>query len=157
MSSSTFESRTSRAASRIADFWQAALASLVKRRIAQIRSNLQVRRRINALLALDDRMLADIGLTRGAVEYAARHGHVPAGSTRGYGEIGRAAENLKNCPIDRIPTLKAGKHRALSIVLIAEVSFAACAMVVTEPRAEAVVDEARVPAASIELTLRSLC
>jgi hypothetical protein len=33
---------------------------------------------MNELMALDDRMLADIGLTRGSVEHAVRYGRLPS-------------------------------------------------------------------------------
>ena len=83
MSGSSSVSRAPRAGGMIPDLWRAALASLVKQWIAQIRWNFQIRRGVNALMALDDRMLADIGLTRGAVEYAVRHGHVPTPAAGG--------------------------------------------------------------------------
>jgi uncharacterized protein YjiS (DUF1127 family) len=93
MSSTVLESSKSRAARVITEFSQAALASLAKRWIGQIRWERQVRRGIHALMALDDRMLADMGLTRGAVEYAARHGDLP---TRVNNEaVGRSAPRRK--------------------------------------------------------------
>ena len=52
------------------------LANLVKRLIAQIRWERQVRRGIDALMALDGRMFADMGLTRGAVD-PARYTRLP--------------------------------------------------------------------------------
>jgi len=54
--------------------WHAVLLRAIKRGIAQIREHRRLRRDTDVLLALDDRMLADIGLRRCEVEYAARHG-----------------------------------------------------------------------------------
>ena len=46
----------------------------IKRLAAWIRNKRRIRRAMTELMALDDRMLADIGLTRGQVGHAARHG-----------------------------------------------------------------------------------
>jgi uncharacterized protein YjiS (DUF1127 family) len=46
----------------------------IKRLTAWIRYERRIRRDINELMALDDRMLADIGLSREQVPHAARHG-----------------------------------------------------------------------------------
>jgi uncharacterized protein YjiS (DUF1127 family) len=46
----------------------------VKQLAAWIRNKRRFRRAMNELMALDDRLLADIGLTRGQVEQAARQG-----------------------------------------------------------------------------------
>ena len=54
------------------------LLTWIRRRIAEIRKNRQIRRDLEELLALDDRLLADIGLHRCDVEYAARYGRRPA-------------------------------------------------------------------------------
>jgi uncharacterized protein YjiS (DUF1127 family) len=142
MDISRLESKTYRTGSLLSDLWQAALATLVRRWIAQIRSNLQIRRGIKVLMALDDRMLSDIGLTRGAVEYAARHGQVPPHGAGGGGPGSSAAAS------DRNPAVGAGKPMALSAVLTAELSFAACAIILTEAAAEAVVGKARAPTPS---------
>ena len=66
------------AASTNTDFWWATLVKSVRRRIARIRSERRIRRDIDALMVLDGRMLADIGLSRGDVECAARYGQLPA-------------------------------------------------------------------------------
>jgi uncharacterized protein YjiS (DUF1127 family) len=73
MSSSTIESRASRTAG-LTTGWQAALVNPIKRLIVRIECEWRVRRAIDELMALDDRVLADMGLTRGAVEHAARYG-----------------------------------------------------------------------------------
>jgi uncharacterized protein YjiS (DUF1127 family) len=135
MSSSTFESSMSRGASLIAGYWQAALANLAKRWIDQIRSEWQTRRGIDALMALDERMLADIGLTRGAVEYAGRYGRLP---TRVANErkISPAAENPQERPTDPIPSVGAERRSAVRVLLKAHGVFAACAIALTESRAQ---------------------
>jgi uncharacterized protein YjiS (DUF1127 family) len=134
MSSSTLESSIGRATSVITVLWQAALANLAERWIAQISSEWQVRRGIDALMALDDRMLADIGLTRGAVEYAARYGRLPRRVTnKGSRQISPAAENPEECPTDRMPSVKAGRHALLR----AEGTFAACVIALRGPQPKA--------------------
>jgi len=47
---------------------------LIRRSIAWLKSRRQIRRAVNELLALDDRMLADIGVSRGEIFNAVRHG-----------------------------------------------------------------------------------
>jgi uncharacterized protein YjiS (DUF1127 family) len=54
--------------------WQAAPVKAVNRLFAWIRNKRRIRRAIDELMALDDRMLSDIGLTRGSIEPAARYG-----------------------------------------------------------------------------------
>jgi len=56
---------------------QALLVNSSKQLIAWIRSTHRMHRAIHELMALDDRMLADIGLSRGEVMYSARHGSPP--------------------------------------------------------------------------------
>ena len=51
-----------------------ALVKAVRRLLAWIRSERQIRSGIRDLRALDDQILADIGLPRGHIEYAARYG-----------------------------------------------------------------------------------
>ena len=58
--------------------WLAALSGLAKQQIGWILERRRVRRDAEALLSMDDRCLADIGLRRCEVEYAARHGRRPA-------------------------------------------------------------------------------
>jgi uncharacterized protein YjiS (DUF1127 family) len=58
--------------------WLVALTGLAKRQIGGILERRRVRRDAEALLAMDDRCLADIGLRRCEVEYATRHGRRPA-------------------------------------------------------------------------------
>jgi uncharacterized protein YjiS (DUF1127 family) len=52
----------------------AAPVKAIKRLIVWTRNERRLRRGVNELMALDDRMLADIGLTRGDIGHAARHG-----------------------------------------------------------------------------------
>jgi uncharacterized protein YjiS (DUF1127 family) len=47
---------------------------VLRRLIAWFRNERRIRRGIDELMALDDRMLSDIGLTRGSIEHAARYG-----------------------------------------------------------------------------------
>jgi uncharacterized protein YjiS (DUF1127 family) len=57
-----------------AESWPAALARAMKQAITRIASRRRLRRDIDELRALDDRMLRDIGLRRGDIEYAVRYG-----------------------------------------------------------------------------------
>ena len=54
--------------------WPAVLLNPIKRGIARIMERHRRRQDIDILLALDDRMLADIGLDRSEIEYVVRHG-----------------------------------------------------------------------------------
>lgn len=56
---------------------QTLLVSSIKRLIAWVSSAYRVHCGIHELMALDDRMLADIGLNRGAIMYTAQHGRLP--------------------------------------------------------------------------------
>jgi uncharacterized protein YjiS (DUF1127 family) len=58
--------------------WHAAPVQAIKRLIARIRNERRIRRAVDELMALDDRTLADIGLTRGDVERVVRYGRFPA-------------------------------------------------------------------------------
>ena len=62
--------------SRIGSWWMA-VATSIKRRVERKRMERQNRRSIGELMIADDRMLADVGLTREEVEYAVRHGRLP--------------------------------------------------------------------------------
>ena len=53
--------------------WNAIVRSL-KRRIARIREAYRLQRDVRSLSALDDHMLADIGLARSDLVHVARHG-----------------------------------------------------------------------------------
>jgi uncharacterized protein YjiS (DUF1127 family) len=70
MSSSTIEAALARSAGLNSEAWPVALARAMKRGIAWIGSRRQLRRDIEELRALDDRMLRDIGLSRGEIDYA---------------------------------------------------------------------------------------
>jgi uncharacterized protein YjiS (DUF1127 family) len=56
---------------------QATRANGVRRLIEWIRNERQIRRSIRELSALDDRLLADIGVPRGHIEYVSRYGRLP--------------------------------------------------------------------------------
>jgi uncharacterized protein YjiS (DUF1127 family) len=56
--------------------WRAMLVSSIGRYIAWLNAKRKIRRGIEELTTHDDRMLADIGLSRGDVEYAARFGRL---------------------------------------------------------------------------------
>ena len=75
MSTSTIQSRASPTAALIPGLRQ--LTRLIKRLIAWMVWEWTIRRGIDALMALDDRALADVGLTRGAVEHLVRYGRPP--------------------------------------------------------------------------------
>jgi uncharacterized protein YjiS (DUF1127 family) len=77
MSSFTIESRTARVAAPAVGSWRNVLVKSIGRGFAWIASRRRMRHDIDALMALDDRMLADIGLGRGDVEYVARYGRLP--------------------------------------------------------------------------------
>jgi uncharacterized protein YjiS (DUF1127 family) len=50
------------------------LASWIIRSIAWLEARHRTRRAVVELMAMDDRMLADIGVSRGEILHAARHG-----------------------------------------------------------------------------------
>ena len=56
---------------------------MAKRQMNQIAARRRMRRDVELLLAMDDRMLADIGLRRWEVEYAARYGRRPVDRSTG--------------------------------------------------------------------------
>ena len=54
------------------------LVTTLKRLADWIGAEWRLRRSIETLRSSDDRMLADIGLTRGSIEYAVRYGRLPS-------------------------------------------------------------------------------
>jgi uncharacterized protein YjiS (DUF1127 family) len=74
MSTSTIEALVARRADLNTASWRAALARPIKQGIAWIASRRRLRRDVKELMALDDRILRDIGLSRSDVECAARYG-----------------------------------------------------------------------------------
>jgi uncharacterized protein YjiS (DUF1127 family) len=74
MTTSTIEAPVARRADLNAESWPAALARPIKHWIAWIGSRRRLRRDVKELMALDDRILRDIGLNRSDVEHAARYG-----------------------------------------------------------------------------------
>jgi uncharacterized protein YjiS (DUF1127 family) len=77
MSSSTIEAPLARSSGLNSKSWLAALVRPIKRGIAWIEFRRQLRCDMKELMALDDRLLADIGLRRGQIEYVAQYGHLP--------------------------------------------------------------------------------
>jgi uncharacterized protein YjiS (DUF1127 family) len=69
MNSSTIANPVARSAGLDSDSWPAALARPIKRGIAWIGSRRRPRRHIEELMALDDHILRDIGLSRSAVKF----------------------------------------------------------------------------------------
>ena len=74
MSSWTIVAPLARGAVLNAESLPAPLPRAMKQAIARIASRRRLRRDIDELRALDDRMLRDIGLRRGDIEYAVRYG-----------------------------------------------------------------------------------
>jgi uncharacterized protein YjiS (DUF1127 family) len=70
MSSTTIDATLARRAGLNAQSWPQALARAMRRGIAGIASRRRLRRHIEALAALDDRTLGDIGLSRGEIRHA---------------------------------------------------------------------------------------
>jgi uncharacterized protein YjiS (DUF1127 family) len=71
MSSSAIETPMDGAAELNAACWPTALARPIKQGIARITARRELRRGAKELMALDDRMLRDIGLSRSEVALAA--------------------------------------------------------------------------------------
>lgn len=76
MDNTTRVSRETQAISSIPD-GLAALAHLAGRCIAGFKCRRQLRRDIEILSALDDKVLADIGFSRDQIEHAVSHGRLP--------------------------------------------------------------------------------
>jgi uncharacterized protein YjiS (DUF1127 family) len=57
--------------------WRAALWDSIRWSIDRIRARHRMRRGVDELTALDDRMLADIGISRSEILYSARFGRLP--------------------------------------------------------------------------------
>jgi len=57
--------------------WRTALAEWIGRCVASIGAERRIRRGIHELMSHDDRMLADIGLSRADIEHVARYGRLP--------------------------------------------------------------------------------
>lgn len=74
MSSSTIEPSVVRSADLSPASWPAMLVRPVRHGIAWIEARRRLQRDARELMALDDRILRDIGLSRREIEYAARHG-----------------------------------------------------------------------------------
>lgn len=74
MASSTIETSLEQRADLNSGSWPAALARPIKHGISWIGSRRRLRRDIEELRALDDRILRDIGLSRSDIDPAVRHG-----------------------------------------------------------------------------------
>jgi uncharacterized protein YjiS (DUF1127 family) len=74
MNTSAIAARAARRADLNAASWPAALTRPIRHGIAWIGSQRRLHRNVRELLALDDRLLRDIGLRRSEVEHAVRHG-----------------------------------------------------------------------------------
>ena len=57
--------------------WHVAMMQSVIRQLERIGARRRLHRDLQDLLSLDDRMLADIGLTRDDAKHIARHGTLP--------------------------------------------------------------------------------
>jgi uncharacterized protein YjiS (DUF1127 family) len=82
MSSSTIAGPLVRSSVLNPESWLAALFVPIKGGIRWIGTRRRMRRDIEELKALDDRLLRDIGLSRSEVEYAVRFGRLPTGIDR---------------------------------------------------------------------------
>ena len=73
MNSSTIESNIRQFDLNSGSWWAAQVKS-IRRQLAWISHQRRIRRDTNMLMEFDDRMLADIGLSRGEILYAVRRG-----------------------------------------------------------------------------------
>jgi uncharacterized protein YjiS (DUF1127 family) len=92
----------------------AMVVDTVSRCIAWIRYRRQIRRDVEALKALDDYLLADIGLRRSQIRDTARIGRLP-----GY-HVGGAAHDPQSDRIDRTedgPSSDSGERRHLAEII----------------------------------------
>jgi len=78
VSTSLVDSATLPDAGSRAESWRSVLMRCVRRQSNRIRTRRRIRRAVGEVKALDDRMLADVGLIRSEVEHVARHGRLPA-------------------------------------------------------------------------------
>jgi uncharacterized protein YjiS (DUF1127 family) len=74
MNSSTIETPVAPGADVSPGSWQAALVWPIRQGIAWIDARRQLQRDVKELVALDDRILRDIGLSRSDIDNAARYG-----------------------------------------------------------------------------------
>ena len=75
----------------------------IGRLLAWICSESRIRRGIEELSALDDRLLADIGLTRGHIAYTARHGTPPRQVSSSRTEARRSPKSRNQVPAIALP------------------------------------------------------
>jgi uncharacterized protein YjiS (DUF1127 family) len=74
MSNSAIETPVNRTAELNVPSWPTALARPIKQGLAWIAARQELHRAVKELMALDDRILRDIGLRRSDIELAARFG-----------------------------------------------------------------------------------
>ncbi len=72
--SSIAHSQTSFSLNRSHESRRAVTGGLLRRLLEKIRFELEVRRSLREVQGFDDKMLRDIGLQRGGIEHALRHG-----------------------------------------------------------------------------------
>ena len=79
MSSPTIEAYLARGSAGLHfQSWPAAPVRPIKSAIVRITSRSRLRRNVKELMALDDHLLADIGVRRTHIEYLAQYGHLGA-------------------------------------------------------------------------------